>query len=325
MKFIGRRAVIAALAAAPFATLRAQPVASKYRAKPIRLMVPFSAGSATDQLARALSQAITEATHQPVVVENKAGAAGILAVQSVATATADGYTLLVGGTTTHTANPFLYKQLPYDPQKDFTPITMLGLGWQSLVVDPKLPVNSVADLIKYAAARPGQLNYASGSSGSRVGSEAFLQMTGLTMTHLPFKGNPLAIGEVIAGRVQMMVVDIGTALPFIRSGKVRVLGVTNAQRSPVLPEVPSIGDTVKGYDISNWFGLFGPAGLSADLTAQIGEIFARAAASKTARDAFYSPSGTAVKTSTPQEMVAYQAREASTWGRIIRAAGIVAE
>jgi tripartite-type tricarboxylate transporter receptor subunit TctC len=321
---IQRRTVIAALAAVPMVSLRAQTTTT-YPSKPIRLIVPFSAGSATDQLARTVGQAVSESARQPVVVENKAGAAGILAVQSVAAATADGYTLLVGGTTTHTANPFLYKQLPYDPVKDFTPVTMLGQGWQLLVVDPSLPVKSVADLIKFATARPGRLNYASGSSGSRVGSEAFLQMTGLTMTHVPFRGNPLAIAEVIAGRIQMMVVDTGTAIPFIRSGQVRVLGVTNAQRSPLLADVPSIGETVKGYDISNWFGLWGPAGLSTELTTKINELFTRAAKSAKARDGFYAPSGTAVRTSTPQEMIAYQAREVGTWGRIIKAAGIVPE
>lgn len=322
---IRRRIVIAALMAAPLATVWAQTSTSGFPTRPIKLIVPFSAGSATDQLARAVGQAVSEASHQPVVVENKAGAAGLLAVQSVAAAPPDGYTLLLGGTTTHTANPFLFKKLPYDPVKSFTPITMLGLGWQVLVVDPKLPVQSVAELVKYAADRPGKLNYASGSSGSRVGSEAFLQMTDLKMTHVPFKGNPLAITEVMAGRVQMMVVDTGTAIPLIRSGKVRVLAVTNPQRSPLLPEVPSIGDTVKGYDISNWFGLWGPAGMPADLVVRINELFASAAKSSTAREGFYAPSGTAVRTSTPQEMVAYQTREAGTWGRIIRAAGIEPE
>lgn len=322
---IRRRTVAAALAVVYFAAAQAETDAASYPARPIKLMVPFSAGSATDQLARAIGQAVSKSTKQPVVVENKAGAAGLLAVQSVASAPPDGYTLLVGGTTTHTANPFLFKNLPYDPVKSFTPITMLGTGWQALVVDPNLPVNSVADLVKYAAARPGELNYASGSSGSRVGSEALLQKTGLKMTHVPFKGNPLAIAEVIAGRVQMMVVDTGTAIPLIRAGKVKVLAVTNPQRSPLLPDVPTIGESVKGYDVSNWFGLWAPAGLSASLTARINQIFSTAANSATAREGFYAPSGTAVKVSTPQEMVAYQAREAATWGQIIKAAGIEPE
>lgn len=316
---------MAALLTGSFPVAQAQNVSLGFPIRPIKLIVPFSAGSATDQLARALAHAVGESTHQPVVVENKTGAAGLLAVQSVVAAPADGYTLLVGGTTTHTANPFLFRQLPYDPVKSFTPITVLGLGWQVLIVDPNLPVLSVSDLIQYVAARPGKLNYASGSSGSRVGSEAFLQMTGLKMTHVPFKGNPLAITEVMAGRIQMMVVDTGTAMPLIRSGKVRVLAVTNPQRSPLLPDVPSMGDFVKGYAISNWFGLWGPAGMSAELTSRVSEIFSVAARTASARDGFYAPSGTAVMTTSPKEMAAYQAREAETWGRIIRAAGIEPE
>lgn len=322
---IRRRAIVAALAAASISAAHAQAPAPSFPSRPIRLLVPFSAGSATDQLARALGQAVSEATRQPVVVENKAGAAGLLAVQSVASAPPDGYTLLVGGTTTHVANPFLFKSLPYDPQKSFTPITMLGTGWQVLIVNPKLPINSVADLIKYATEKPGELNYASGSSGSRVGSEAFLQKTGLKMTHVPFKGNPQAIAEVIAGRVEMMVVDTGTAIPLIRAGKVRVLAVTNTQRSPLLPDVPSIGDTVKGYDISNWFGLWAPAGTPPELARRINEIFSAAAKSPTARGAFYTPSGTAVKVTSAQELLDYQTKDAAVWGQIIRAAGIEPE
>ncbi len=306
-------------------SVQVMAAAAQFPSKPIKILVPFSAGSATDQLARALATVVAEATRSPVVVENKAGAAGILAVQSVATAQPDGYTLLVGGTTTHSANPFLYKQLPYDPLKDFSPITMLGTGWQTLVVHPELPIKSVADLIKYATARPGQLNYASGSSGSRVGSEAFLQLTGLKMTHVPFRGNPLAIVEVMSGRIEMMVVDTGTALPFIRDGRVRVLGVTNARRFPALPDVPSIGETVPGYDVSHWFGLWGPARMEPELVGRINALFSAAAKSPAARDAFYASSGTAVRTSTPAEMAAYQEREMQAYGRIIRAAGILPE
>ncbi|WP_164704924.1 tripartite tricarboxylate transporter substrate binding protein [Cupriavidus necator] len=266
---------------------------------------------------------VSSTVNHPIVVENKAGAAGILAVQSVTTAAPDGYSLLVGGTTTHSANPFLFKHLPYDPVRDLTPITMLGQGWQVLVVTPTLPVRTLAELIKYAAARPGALNYASGSSGSRIGSEAFLQKTGLKMTHVAFKGNPLAITEVMAGRTEMMVLDTGTAIPFIRNGKIRALGVTNTTRSPLLPAVPSISETVPGYDVSNYFGLWGPAGLAPDLTRRIATLFGDAARSDKAKEAFYATSGTAVRTSTPQELAEYQRREARMYSSIIQAAGIV--
>jgi tripartite-type tricarboxylate transporter receptor subunit TctC len=299
--------------------------ADRYPTKPIRLLVPFSAGSGTDQLARAIGQALAEETKVSVIVENRAGAAGMLAVQGVATAAPDGYTLLIGGTTTHAANEFLYKRLPYDPVRDFTPITTLGRGWQVLIVNPNVPAKTVAEFIKYARANPGKLNFCSGSSGSRVGSEAFLQMTGLTMTHVPYKGNPLAITDLIAGQTQMMVVDTGTAIPFIRSGQVRALGVTNAAPSPLLPEIPSVGETVKGYDITNWFGAWGPAGLPPAVTARLNDFLIRAANSPSAAATFYKPSGTEPFTSTPAEMVAFQASERAKYGKIIRAAGIEPE
>lgn len=306
--------------------VRAQETdASRYPTKPIRLLIPFSAGSGTDQLARAIGQSLTEQTKIPIVVENRAGAAGMLAVKSVATAAPDGYTLLVGGTTTHSANEFLYKKLPYDPVKDFTPVATLGLGWQVLIVHPDVPAKSVGELVKYAASNPGKLNFASGSSGSRVGSEAFLQMTGLSMTHVPYKGNPLAIADLIAGRTQMMVVDTGTAIPFIRSGHVRALGITNTTRSPLLPDVAPIADTVKGYDVTHWFGVWAPAGLPSALTKRLNELLTQAVRSPVAAASFYTPSGTLPFTSTPEEMAAYQASETAKYGKIIRGAGIEPE
>ncbi|WP_028605820.1 Bug family tripartite tricarboxylate transporter substrate binding protein [Ottowia thiooxydans] len=307
-------------------TLQAQPASARnFPEKPIRLLVPFSAGSGTDQLARAIAQAITAEIKVPVLVENRAGAAGMLAVQSVATSPNDGYTLLIGGTTTHAANEFLYKKLPYDPVKDFSPITTLGQGWQVLIVNKDLPVKTVAELIEYAGKNPGKLNFASGSSGSRVGSEAFLQKANLKMTHIPYKGNPLAIADLMAGQTQMMVVDTGTAIPFINDARVRALAVTNAQRSPLLPDVPPIADTFPGYNVTHWFGVWGPANLPADIKQRLNELFARAAKSASADAAFYKPSGTASSTSSPEEMARFQASEAKKYGEIIRGAGIQPE
>ncbi|MDB5829520.1 MAG: tripartite tricarboxylate transporter substrate binding protein [Variovorax sp.] len=317
-------AVAASCLLAP--ALHAQsPGAPAFPSKPIRLLVPFSAGSGTDQLARAMAHAITTDINIPVVVEDRAGAAGMLAVQGVATAPNDGYTLLIGGTTTHAANEFLYKKLPYDPVKDFTPITILGRGWQALIVNNDVPAKTVAELIAYAREHPGKLNFASGSSGSRVGSEAFLQMAKVKMTHVPYKGNPLAIADLIAGRTQMMVVDTGTAIPFIQSGKVRVLAVTNLERSPLLPDVPPIADTLPGYNVTHWFGVWGPANLPVDVKRRLNEIFVHAAKSASAAAAFYTSSGTASFTSTPEEMVLFQASETKKYGEIIRGAGIEPE
>ena len=197
-----------------------------YPAKPITFVVPFAAGSATDQLARALGQAITAETKQPVIVDNKAGASGMTAAGVAAKAAADGYTVLITTNTTHAANEHLYKKLPYDPVKDFQPVTGLGKGGQVLVVRADSPYKSVADLLADARKRPGKLSFGSGSSSSRVAGEMFKQLSGTDILHVPYKSNPGAITDLLGGQIDMMITDTATGLPQIRGGKLRALGVS---------------------------------------------------------------------------------------------------
>ena len=191
--------------------------AGKYPAKALTFVVPFAAGSATDQLARALAQSITEQTKQAVVVENKAGASGMLAAQSAARAPADGYTVLITTNTTHAANEHLYKKLPYDPVKDFMPVTGLGKGGQVLVVKADSPYKNVAELVADAQKSPGKLSFGSGSSSSRVAGELFQQMAGTQILHVPYKSNPLAVTDLLGGKITMMITDTSTGVPQIKA------------------------------------------------------------------------------------------------------------
>ena len=192
--------------------------------------MPFAAGSATDQLARALGQSWTEQTHQPVVVDNKAGASGAIAAPAVAKAPADGYTVLITTNTTHAANEHLYKKLPYDPVKDFAPVTGLGKGGQVLVVRSDAPYRSVADLLAKARKEPGKLSFGSGSSSSRVAGEMFKQLSGTDILHVPYKSNPNAITDLLGGQIDLMITDTATGVPQIKGGKLRALGVSTTKR-----------------------------------------------------------------------------------------------
>ena len=293
--------------------------------KPISFVVPFAAASATDQFARALGQAITEQTRQPVVVDNKAGASGMLAAQAVARAPADGYTVLFTTNTTHAANEHLYRKLPYDPVKDFAPIALLGKGGQVLVVNAASPYRSVLDLVAAARARPGRLSFGSGSSSSRVAGELFQQMAGVQLLHVPYKSNPQAVTDLLGGQIDLMVTDTATGVPQIRSGKLRALGVSTTHRMALLPEVPTIDEAgVKGYDMSYWFAAYAPAGTPAAVVQRLNELLLAATRSAAAK-AFFDASGAQAAGSTPDGLAKFQAAESQTWGRVIKAAGIEPE
>ena len=209
--------------------------AQSYPAKPITFVVPFAAGTATDQLARALGQSITADSKQSVLVDNRAGASGFIASQFVAKAAADGYTVLITTNTTHAANEHLYKKLPYDPVKDFAPVTGLGKGGQIMVVNASFAARSVADFIAMAKKEPGKLAFGSGSSSSRIAGELLMQMADIKLLHVPYKSNTLAITDLLGGQVQMMVTDTATGLPHVKAGKLHALGYSGAKRSPLAP------------------------------------------------------------------------------------------
>lgn len=293
--------------------------------KPVRFVVPFAAGSATDQLARALGQAITTDAKVTVVVDNKPGGSGFIAASDVAKASPDGYTVLITTNTTHAANEHLYKKLPYDPVKDFAPITALGKGGQIMVVNPQLPVNTVAEFIALAKKEPGKLSFGSGSSSSRIAGELFQQMAQVRLLHVPYKSNPLAVTDLLGNQIQMMITDNATGLPQVKSGKLKALGVSSKTRSPLAPNVPTIDEAgVKGYEMSYWFAAYAPAGTPQPVIAKLNAMLVKAAKSETASN-FYQSTGTEVFTTTPPELAKFQQAESTKWGRIIKAANIQPE
>jgi tripartite-type tricarboxylate transporter receptor subunit TctC len=307
------------------ATLHGAALAQSYPSKPITFIVPFAAGSATDQLARALGQSITVETKQAVVVDNKAGASGMMAAQAAARAAADGYTVLITTNTTHAANEHLYKKLPYDPVKDFAPISGLGKGGQVLVVNAASPYKSVADLLAAARKSPGKLTFGSGSSSSRIAGELFQQMSGTDILHVPYKSNPLAITDLLGGQIDMMITDTSTGVPQIKAGKLHALGVSTAKRLAMLPDVPTISEAgVKGYDMGYWFAAYVPAGTPQPVLQRLNELFANGVKSAAAK-AFFETSGGEPFPTTPDALAKFQAEETKKWGKVIKAAGIEPE
>jgi tripartite-type tricarboxylate transporter receptor subunit TctC len=290
--------------------------------KPIRFIVPFGPGTVTDQYARALAKAMSEETHVAVVVENKLGANGIIGSQYVAAAPPDGYTILIATNTTHAANEFLYKKLSYDPVKDFAPVALLGTGAQILVVNPNNPAKTVREFIDLAKASPGKLTFASGGGSTQVAAELFQEMAGIKLLHVPYQSNPLALNDVLSGRIDMIVTDTATALPQIRAGKLRALGVTTKTRAPLAPDVPTIDESgVKGYEMTFWFAAFAPARTPAPIVEKLNKLFVDAANSDASKQ-FHKLVGTTMQTSTPAGLAQFQRDEAAKWQRIIETAGI---
>jgi len=322
-------ALAAGLALAP-ALLRAQATSTgsgqAFPEKPITFVVPFAAGSATDQIARAIGQAVAAETKQAVVVDNKGGASGFIASQLVARAPADGYTVLITTNTTHAANEHLFKKIPYDPVKDFVPLTGLGKGGQIMVVSPAMPAKTVADFIALAKKEPGKYSFGSGSSSSRMAGELLQQMADIKLLHVPYKSNPLAITDLLGGQIHMMITDTATGLPQVKAGKLKALGMSSAKRSPLVPDVPTMAESgVPGYEMGFWFAAYAPAGTPPAVVKRLNELLVRAARSDAARTGFYEASGTEIFTTTSEELGKFQAAESQKWGRIIKAAGISPE
>ncbi|VFR49264.1 Putative extracytoplasmic tricarboxylate-binding receptor of a tripartite transporter, in cluster with DUF1446 [plant metagenome] len=298
---------------------------SNFPNKPITFIVPFAAGSATDQIGRAIGQGVTEQTQQPVVIENRPGASAMIGAQTAARAAPDGYTILITTNTTHAANEHLYKSLSYDPVKDYAPLTLLGKGGQIMVVNPKSQAKTVAEFIAMAKNAPGKLSFGSGSSSSRIAGELLQQMANIKLLHVPYKSNPLAVTDLLGGQIDTMITDTATGLPQVASGKLRALGVTGPNRSPLAPDVPTIAESgVPGYEMGYWFAAYAPAGTPPEVVSRLHELLSKATESKAARQ-FYSQTGTDPAVSTPKELAAFQAEESRKWGDIIRRAGIQPE
>ena len=321
-----RRSLLAtSLALAATAALPQFAQAQAYPSKPITFVVPFAAGSATDQLARALGQSVGDQSKLPVIVDNKGGASGMIAAAQVAKAAPDGYTVLITTNTTHAANEHLYKKLSYDPVKDFAPITGLGKGGQVLVVRTDAPYKNVMDLVAAAKKTPGKLSFGSGSSSSRTAGEMFKQLSGTDILHVPYKSNPNAITDLLGGQIDFMITDTSTGVPQVKGGKLKALGVSTTERNPLLPEVPTIAEAgVTGYDMGYWFAAYAPAGTPPAAVAKLRELLAAATQSPGAKS-FFDGSGSVAWTTTPDELAKFQAAETTKWGKVIKAAGIEAE
>jgi len=257
-----RLALIAGLSALACITAPSA-FAQAYPTKPIKLVVPFPAGGATDIVSRVVAQQLGAELGQSVVVENRAGAAGVIGSEMVARAAPDGYTILIATSSTHTIGPLLNPKIPYSPTKDFTPIMYLASSPQVVVVPLSSPANTMPELIDYIKKNPGKLNFGSAGTGGipHLSAERFLAMTNTKMTHVPYKGTALAMPDLMAGRLDMMFDSISVSLPHIRDGKLRALAVTSPTPSSVAPTIPALSTFVPGYESLTWFGVFGPAGM----------------------------------------------------------------
>lgn len=260
--------------------------AQTYPTKQIRLVVPFPAGGATDILARAVSQKLAERLGQPVIVDNKPGAGGVLGSDLALKAAPDGYTLLLATTSTHTIAPAVNPKLPYDAFADFTPVAHVGNAPSIMLVPNASPAHTVKEWIAYAKARPGQLNYASSGNGTivQLTAELFKSQAGLFVVHIPYKGTALAIPDLVSGKLDVLFDSLPSGIPHVREGRLRALGVTSAKRSPLAPDLPAISEVLPGYESNTWFGVFGPKGLPADVVIKVNQAVNQTVADPEVRD-----------------------------------------
>jgi tripartite-type tricarboxylate transporter receptor subunit TctC len=310
-----------AAALALVAALSAPAFAEAYPARPINFVVPFGPGSGTDQIARGLGQFIgAEWPGAVVIVNNKPGANGLIAAQAAAHAPPDGYTLFVTTHSTQAANPYLYKQLPYDPVADFTPISGVAQGSLLLVVPASSPINSIADFI--ALAKKQRLSYGSGNTASRVGAELFKQMAGVDLLYVPYKSNPAVVTALLGGEVDMMFGDAATALPLLKAGRLRAIGYSGLKRSPLLPAVPTVDESgIRGYELTYWVAIYAPRGTPPEIVNRLNEVVARSMHSEIMASVFRQAVVDPYPTS-PAGLAEFQRLELDRWGRAIKAARI---
>jgi tripartite-type tricarboxylate transporter receptor subunit TctC len=316
------RALVLALGAFAILVPAAAP-AQTYPAKPIRLVVPFPAGGSLDVVARAIGQKLTEAWGQPVVIDNRPGAGGNIGADLVAKSPADGYTILEGALSTHAVNVSLYGKLPYDPVRDFEPITLVAVTPNVLVLNPSVPANSVKELIAYAKANPGKLSFGSGSNGSagHLAGELFKIEAGVDMVHVPYKGAAPAMQDLLAGRTQLMFDNLANAMQQVRAGKLKALAVTTAHRSALVPDLPTLAEAgLPGFDISTWWGFLAPAGTPKEIVAKWNAEVIRILNTPEMK-AFFAQQGAEPSPTSPEEFAALIRREIPKYAKIVKASG----
>lgn len=316
-----QKIIVAAVVA--FTTI-APANAQNYPIRPVRFIVPFAPGGNTDVQGRLIAQKLTEAWNQQVVVDNRAGAGGTVGVEMLAKAPADGYTIALASFGNILVGPSLFPKLGYDPLKDLAPVVLVSQPPGLLVVNPGLPVKNVSELIAYAKANPGKLNYGSAGNGTwnHLFAEHFKALTGIQMTHIPYKGANPAVTDVMSGQIQLSFAPFPAALPQIKSGRLRVLGVTSAQRSPVLPEVPTVAESgLPGYSAATWFAVLAPAqtppAVIAKLNKDINAVLARPEVK-----AAFAADGTEPAGGTPEQLRESMRSGIKQWGQLVRNLGV---
>lgn len=314
------------LLAAPAIMGAAPGAAQSYPSKPIKFVVPFAAGSATDTLARVLGQRMSSTLGQPIVVENLPGASGQIAAQAVQRAAPDGYTALIATNTTHAANQSLFKTLSYDPVGGFEPVTKLGEITLAFAVNPtKVPASNVREFIAYAKANPGKISFGSGSSSSRIAGEMVKVLAGVDLLHVAYRSNPQAITAVLGGEIDMIFADVATTMPQIQAGKMKGLAVSSAQRSSLAPELPTMQEAgVAGYELTAWFAAYAPAKTPQPVVDKLNGAFRDALADKPTQASLLKV-GVEPGASTPAELKKFAADETAKWAKIVAAAGIQPE
>ncbi len=320
-----RRTLLSAAAATAAWAAMPQALAQAWPERPIRLVIPFGAGAASDMVARRLGERLQAALGQPVVVENKAGASGQIAADLVAKAPPDGYTLFLTSNTTHSANPFLFKKLGYDPVKDFTPVARVCAFPFVLVVESRLPVASVQELVAYAR-KAGNTSYGYGNSTGQVAGAAFARLMRMDSVAVPYKSVPQVVTDLLGNQVQFAFVDIANALPHMQAGRLKALAVSSAARSALLPQLPTITEEtgLQGFDLTAWGAVFGPAGMPRPIVERLSAELARITTDPDFRDRLRQ-AGVEAQTSTADELRAFVDQQLVVWGTKVKDAGIQPE
>lgn len=310
-----------------FTQARAASAGAPYPSRPLRMIVPYAPGGGNDTMTRAVGQRLAEHLGQPVVVDNRAGAGGVLGAEIVAKAAPDGYTLLMGSSSL-AVNASLVKRLPYDPVKDFAAVALVGATSYLLAVHPSLPSKSVPELVALAKARPGQLNYASGGIGSplHLAAEQFKALTGTSITHIPYKGGVPAVAAVLSGEAQLVFGSVTTTMPAVKAGRLRGLAVTGAQRSVLLPELPTVAEAgVPGFETTNWYGVLAPAGTPKAVIARLNSGLMQVLQLPELKERLLSGQGIEALGSTPERFAAFLRADVAKWAKLTREIGIRAE
>jgi tripartite-type tricarboxylate transporter receptor subunit TctC len=317
--FIAGGAGLAAMAASPAFGQTSWP-----DGKTVKFIVPFAAGSATDTIARVYADQVAKAIGTSIITENRAGANGMLGADAVAKSAPDGLTILIGTNSTNAAAPALFKSVPFDHEKDFAPIAYLGSVPLLVCVATKHPFKTLAELIAFAKANPGQLNFGSASSSQRVSTEMLMSMGGFKMNLVTYRASPQAVTDLISGQIDVFVADLAVMLPQVQGGAVRALAVTSAKRVPQLPELPTVEEAggLKGYELIAWFGAFAPAGTPAPAIAKLNEAFVKASAAPETLDRLGKGLGIAVSASSPAELAAQVKVESAKWAKAVADSGI---